>query len=132
MSNLSTNEGGLLSPLPILEVIFEDIPMDFITRLPTSHGRTVNLVVVDRLSKYGHFIVLPTSFTTQKVAAIFVQEFIRLHGFPATIVSDRDPLFLSEFWHELHKLQGTQLAMSSSYHPQSDGQKEILNKCLEM
>lgn len=106
--------------------------MDFIPGLPSSHGKTVIWVIVDRLSKYGHFIALPTHFTSHKIAEIFVKEFIRLHGFPLTIVSDRDPLFLSEFWHEIHQLQGTQLDLSSAYHPQSDGQTETLNKCLEM
>ena len=123
---------GLIRPLPIPDVIFEDISMDFITGLPPSHGRTVIWLTVDRLSKYGHLISLPTTFTSQKTAEVFVKEFIRLHDSPVTIVSDRDPLFLSEFWNELHKLQGTQLAMSSAYHPQSDGQTEVLNKCLEM
>lgn len=117
MKDSTLKPDGLLSPLPIPDVIFDDISMDFITGLPSSQSRTVILVIVDRLSKYGHFIALPTNFTSQKVAEVFVHEFIYLHGFPTTIVSDRDPLFLSKFWNELHQLQGTQLAMSSAYHP---------------
>lgn len=72
--------------------------MDFITGLPPSHGRIAILVIVDRLSKYGHFLALPTSFTSQKVVELFVQEFIRLHGFQTKIITDRDPIFLSKFW----------------------------------
>ncbi|KAH0737522.1 hypothetical protein KY290_036227 [Solanum tuberosum] len=132
MKDTCSRPSGLLLPLPIPSAIFEDISMDFITGLPSSHGRTVILVIVDRLSKYGHFIALPPKFTSHKIAEVFVQEYIRLHGFPSTIVSDRDPIFLSEFWAEINRLQGTQLAKSSAYHPQSDGQTEALNKCLEM
>lgn len=131
MKDTSLQPAGLLMPLPIPSAIFEEISMDFITGLPPSHGRTTVLVIVDRLSKYGHFIALHPHFTSQKIAAVFVQEFVRLHGFPTKIISDRDPLFLSEFWEEVNKLQGTQLARSSAYHPQSDGQTEALNKCLE-
>uniref|UniRef100_M1BRB2 Integrase catalytic domain-containing protein n=1 Tax=Solanum tuberosum TaxID=4113 RepID=M1BRB2_SOLTU len=132
MKDTCSRPSGLLLPFPIPSAIFEDISMDFITGLPPSHGRTVILVIVDRLSKYGHFIALPPKFTSHKIAKVFVQEYIRLHGFPSTIISDRDPIFLSEFWAEINRLQGTQLAKSSAYHPQSDGQTEALNKCLEM
>ncbi|KAJ0779179.1 putative nucleotidyltransferase, Ribonuclease H [Helianthus annuus] len=123
---------GLLQPLPVPSLIFENIAMDFITGLPMSHGYSVILVVVDRLSKYGHFVGLPSSFISLPVAAAFVQEFIRLHGVPLDIVTDRDPRFMAEFWKELHRLQGTTLSFSTAYHPQSDGQTEVLNKCVEM
>ncbi|KAH0673099.1 hypothetical protein KY284_024186 [Solanum tuberosum] len=110
MKDTQLNPTGLLQPLPIPDAIFEEISMDFITCLPPSHGCTTILVIVDRLSKYGHFIALPPSFTSQKVAVI---------------VTDRDPLFLSDFWKEINRLQGTHLG-------QTNGQTEALNKCLEM
>lgn len=83
--------------------------MDFITHLPPSGGNTIIWVVVDRLSKYAHFIALPTSKTAAKLASIFATHICKLHGNPKVIVSYRDRLFMSEFWQHLFKLQGTTL-----------------------
>lgn len=91
--------------------------MDFITHLPSASNKTVIWVVVDRLTKFAHFIALPTNFTAATLAPIFIAEIYHLHGAPKTIVSDRDKVFMSQFWKSLFNALGTTLAFSSSYHP---------------
>ncbi len=105
--------------------------MDFITGLPKSRNKSVIMVVVDKLSKYAHFCALPHPFTPTLVAQSFMDQIFKLHGMPTSIVSDRDSVFTSNFWQELFQLQGTQLKLSTSYHPQIDGQTKVFNKWLE-
>ncbi|MCI02057.1 transposon TF2-1 polyprotein, partial [Trifolium medium] len=123
---------GLLQPLPIPNQVWDDVAMDFITGLPNSFGYSVIMVVIDRLTKYSHFVAQKTEYTSKSVAEAFMCHIVKLHGIPKSIVSDRDKVFTSSFWQNLFKLQGTSLAMSTAYHPQTDGQSEALNKCLEM
>lgn len=105
--------------------------MDFIEGLPKSQGYNLIYVVVDRFTKYAHFMPLNSHYTAQGVAKIFFEQVFRLHGLPLSIVSDRDKVFTSLFWQELFSYMGTQLGFSSSYHPQSDRQTERVNACVE-
>lgn len=91
--------------------------MDFITGLLPSRGYTAIMVVEDRLSKYAYFAALPTRFDTLRVAHLFVGNVVRHHGFPKTLVSDRDSMFLNKIWEEIMRLSGTKLNFSTTYHP---------------
>ncbi|GJW83607.1 ty3-gypsy retrotransposon protein [Tanacetum coccineum] len=123
--------GGYLQPLPTPTAVWEDVTMDFITGLPASQGLTVILVVVDRLTKYAYFGALPTGFNAHRVAEAFLEIVVKHHGIPKTIISDRDPIFVSSFWKQLFHFSGTQLSHSTAYHPQTDRQTEVVNRCLE-
>jgi hypothetical protein len=122
---------GLLQPLSIPSQCWEEVSMDFITGLPKSEGKSFIMVIVYRLTKYAHFCALSHPFKASTVATAFMETVQKLHGSPKIIVSDRDPIFTGHFWTELFSCLGTQLAHSSSYHPQYHGQIEIVNKCLE-
>lgn len=87
----------MLQPLPIPNQVWEDISLDFITALPKSRGYDAILVVVDKLSKYDHFLLLKHPYTAKSVVALFVKEIVRLHGVPHSLLSDRDPIFISFF-----------------------------------
>jgi hypothetical protein len=122
---------GLLQPLSIPCQHWEEVSMDFIRGLPKSEGKSVITVIVDRLTKYAHFCALFHPFKSSIVATAFMETIKKLHGSPKIIVSDKDPIFTGHFWTKSFSCLGTQLAHSSSYNPQSNGQTEIVNKCLE-
>lgn len=102
--------------------MWANISMDFIEGLLKVHGKLVTLTIVDRFSKYAHFIALGHLYTTTTVARAFFEGIIWLHGFPSSIVSDRDPMFNSHVWRELFKMAGVTLRMSTTFHPQTTGQ----------
>jgi len=122
---------GLLQPLPIPSAAWQMLTMDFVEGLPHSQGKNCILVVVDRFTKYGHFLALAHPFTAAGIAKLFFDNIYKLHGLPDSIVSDRDKIFTSLFWQELFKLVKVSLRLSTSYHPQTDGQSERVNQCLE-
>lgn len=123
---------GLLQPLPVPEGAWKTLSLDFIEGLPRSGHYNCILVVVDKFSKYSHFIPLTHPFTANGVAAEFMKHIYKLHGLPKVIISDRDKIFTSQFWDQLFSRSGTKLHMSSAYHPQTDGQTERVNQCLEI
>ena len=123
---------NLLQPLPIPTKVWSGISMDSVDGLPISMGKSTILVVVDKLSKYSHFIPISHPYTIQSVAKEFFDHVFRLHGLPESIVCDRDPTFTSKFWEELFRLNGTSFNFSYAYHPQMDGQTEVVNHTLEM
>jgi len=99
-----TTPGGSLQPLPIPGTIWVNVSLDFIEGLPKSRGKDTILVVVHRLSKYAHFMPLSHPFTTVTVAQLYFDHVFKLHGVPKIIVSDRDRIFLSQFWQEFFRL----------------------------
>jgi hypothetical protein len=123
---------GPLQPLPVPDRRWASVSMDLITDLPpTPRDHDSVLVVVDRLSKMAHFVPCKKTLSSQELAVIFAREVIRLHGFPTSIVTDRDVRFTSMFWRDLCKCFGTKLGMSTAFHPQTDGQTERMNRYLE-
>ena len=100
--------------------------MDFITGLPTVQDKDCIYVVVDRLTKFAHFFAISAQYLDSQVAKSFFREVFRLHGLPKTIVSDRDNRFMGRFWQELFRLVGTELTLSTSYHPKTDEKTEII------
>jgi hypothetical protein len=108
---------GLLQPLPIPSSVWTDIAMDFVEGFPKVGGKSVILTVVNRFSKFAHFILVGHPYSAASVAKAFFDNIVRLHGFPTSIVSDRDPVFTSNLWTELFRLSGTRLCTSSAFHP---------------
>nr|GFA71528.1 retrotransposon protein, putative, Ty3-gypsy subclass [Tanacetum cinerariifolium] len=123
---------GLLQPLDILVWKWDEISIDFVTGLPRTQRRhDAFWVVVDRLTKSAHFLPIRNDYSVSRLAEIFQQEIVRLHGTPLAIVSDRDPRFTSRFWKGLKKAWETRLKFSTAFHPQADGQSEHTIQTLE-
>lgn len=122
---------GLLSPLPVPKKAWETMSMDFISGLPISEKYDSIMVVIDKFTRYGHFIPIKHPYNTLKIAEMFLDNVYKLHGMPSIILSDRDPVFTSDFWQHLIKRTGAKLNMSTTYHPESDGQTECVNQQVE-
>ena len=106
--------------------------MDLIVGLPrTQNGHDAIWVIVDRLTKVAHFIPIKETYRVAKLSELYIDNILRLHGAPKSIVSDRGPQFTARFWQSLHESIGTTLKYSSAYHPQTDGQTERVNQILE-
>ena len=123
---------GLLRPIPIPTQPFEVISMDFIPELPISEGFDNVLVVVDKLTKYGMFIPCHTTINEKETAKLIFKHVICEYGIPRQIISDRDVRWRGDFWKETCRLLGTERALTTAYHPQADGQTEVLNQGLEI
>ncbi|GJT58364.1 putative nucleotidyltransferase, ribonuclease H [Tanacetum coccineum] len=123
---------GLLQPLEIPVWKWDEISMDFVTGLPrTQRKHDAIWVVVDRLTKSAHFLPIRKDYPVSKIAEMFQQEIVRLHGTPSAMCSDRDPRFTSRFWKGLQKAWGTRLKFSTAFHPETDGQSERTIQTLE-
>ena len=106
--------------------------MDFMTNLPqTPQRHDMVWVIVDRLTKSAHFLAVWMTFTLEELCRVYIHEIVWLHGVLVSIVSDRDPRFMTHFWKSFQKAMGTQLTISTVFHPQEDGQSEMTIQVLE-
>jgi hypothetical protein len=123
---------GLLQNITIPEWKWERVTMDFVTGLPLTPRKKDSIwVIVDRLTKVAHFLPVRKDYSLEKLAELYVNEIVRLHGVPSSIISDRDPRFTSRFWGKLQAALGTKLHFSTAFHPQTDGQSERVIQILE-
>ncbi|MGI0135350.1 MAG: reverse transcriptase domain-containing protein [Candidatus Micrarchaeaceae archaeon] len=123
---------GLMQPLPIPNRRWEQVTIDFQMPLPkTRNGHNGLMVMVDKFSKMIHITPFNVKWKAEDAARIFYEQVIRYHGVPQSIVSDRDTRFTSNFWQALWKKLGTKLDMTTSYHPQANGQTENANRTIK-
>nr|GFB80137.1 putative reverse transcriptase domain-containing protein [Tanacetum cinerariifolium] len=116
---------GLLVQSKILQWKWDNIIMDFVTKLPrTQSGNNTIWVVVDRLTKSAYFLLMKETDPMNKLAILYLKEVVTRHGIPVSIICDRDPRFTSNFWKAFQNAMGTRLDMSTAYHPETDGQSE--------
>ena len=128
-----TKKMGTLRPSHIPSRPFETVSLDLITGLPPSGEEryTAVLVIVDKLTKFGLFIPTHDTLTQEGFAKLFVEKVVHVYGMPHRIIADRDRRWATDFWKTVVALHGSKMALSSSHHPQTDGQTEILNATIE-
>ncbi|CAI7884325.1 unnamed protein product [Closterium sp. NIES-53] len=132
MKSSRKRKADQLQPIPSPERAWQQVTMDFVTMLSSNPGgNDAVMVVVDRLTKMAHFAACKKSISAEETARLFIAIGVRLHGIPATIISDRDTKFTSNFWKNLWEQFGTRLQFSSSYHPDTNGQTERTNQMME-
>ncbi|KAK4403114.1 Transposon Ty3-I Gag-Pol polyprotein [Sesamum angolense] len=124
-------EVRFLQPLSIPEVLWQSISMDLISAFPKVNGMAFVLVVVDRFSKYGIFIVAPYACPAETMAELFFKNVTKYFGVPQDIIRDRDARFTERFWTTLFNMMGMELKFSTANHPQTDGQTERVNALVE-
>ena len=122
---------SLLQPIPLLKRKWQQIMTELVIDLLESEGMTAIAVFVNRLTQMVHFIPCRKDITTQQYTRLFIDHVFKLHGLPEVIISDRDLRFLSKFWDELFAHLGTDLWFSTAFHPQTDGQSEVINRAME-
>ena len=121
---------GILQPLEVVEWKWEHVTMDFVTHLPRTPRRHDAIwVIIGRLTKSAHFLTVRMTFTLEEFYRLYIREIV--HEVPMSIVSDRDPRFTSHFWKRFQKAMGTQLTVSTAFHPQTDGQSKRTIEILE-
>jgi transposase InsO family protein len=127
----NTRPMGLARMLPIPDAPWETVTMDFVVQLPrTRSGNTAIFVCVDKFSKMIHLSPTTDRITAPRTARLFFDSVIRLHGWPKTIIHDRDTRFTSDFWSSLFRIVETKISPSTAYHPQTDGQTERANRTI--
>ena len=122
----------MLQPIPIPSQLFEVVTMDLILELPECEGYDNVLVIVDKLTKYAIFIPTTTTITERETTELFFQHVISQYGIPRQIISNRDNRWQEYFWKEICDKMGMKRALTTAYHPQDDGQMEIMNQTLEI
>jgi hypothetical protein len=129
---------GEIQMIPAPTEPWEEVTMDFITKSPKSEDPATKitydsiLVVVDRLTKYSHYIPFQESWTAEQLTHVLMDRVIRIRGIPRTYITDRDKLFTSNYWKTITAMMGTKHKLSTAYHPQTDGQTERSNQTLEV
>ncbi|XP_070037066.1 uncharacterized protein [Nicotiana tomentosiformis] len=132
VKNEHQRPGGLLRQMVIPEWKWERITMDFVVELlRTLRKFDVVWVIVDRLTKLAHFISMVTTYSSERLAQIYIQEIIRFHGVPVSIILDRGPQFTSHFWRAIQSELGTRVELSMTFHLQTDGLLERIVQILE-